>query len=352
MLTSVAAINNVKPTKQRQELPVSGGAPGFFLIVQPLPRGSKSFALRLRRPDGRTAKLTLGRVDLDKREANDDPVLGGTLTLRQARQLSTQIDRERARGVDVVARHQANKLAAADRAADSFTACAREFFIEYRTKRQTRPRRWREDAAILGLSYPVGSDPATTEPKIAKGSVASVWGNRPVAEINGHLIHSVVDQARKRSPNGARRLHSALSVMFGWLLRQRRVAVNPAVGVWRPGPPASRERVLSNAEVVIFWDACGRVGGTFGPLFKTLLLTGCRLREVSGMRRAEITDGVWTISGARTKNHRPLSLTLPLLVREIIHSIPVIEGKVEFVFSYKRSLTGLGFQQGQERTRC
>ena len=139
--------------------------------------------------------------------------------------------------------------------------------------------------------------------------------------------------ARKRSPNGARRLHSALSVMFGWLLRQRRVAVNPAVGVWRPGPPASRERVLSNAEVVIFWDACGRVGGTFGPLFKTLLLTGCRLREVSGMRRAEITDGVWTISGARTKNHRLLSLTLPLLVREIIHSIPVIEGKVEFVFT-------------------
>ena len=43
---------------------------------------------------------------------------------------------------------------------------------------------------------------------------------------------------------------------------------------------------------------------TFGPLLKLLLLTGCRLNEVAGMRRSEIEGGVWTIPGARTKNKR------------------------------------------------
>ena len=58
--------------------------------------------MRFRRPGGRTAKLTLGPVDLSNKEASDEPVVGGPLTLRQARQLAVKIDRERARGIDVV----------------------------------------------------------------------------------------------------------------------------------------------------------------------------------------------------------------------------------------------------------
>jgi hypothetical protein len=46
----------------------------------------------LRRPDGRTAKLTLGRVDLPDVETSDDPVQGAALTLGQARELAEQID--------------------------------------------------------------------------------------------------------------------------------------------------------------------------------------------------------------------------------------------------------------------
>ena len=70
------------------------------MIIQP--SGAKSWAMRFRRPDGRTAKLTLGPVDFSNTEASDEPVLGGPLTLRQARQLAAKIDRERARGIDVI----------------------------------------------------------------------------------------------------------------------------------------------------------------------------------------------------------------------------------------------------------
>jgi hypothetical protein len=80
-----------KPQRVRREIPDSK-AQGLFLIIQPKPSGRKSWAIRLRRPDGRTAKLTLGRVDLPDVETSDDPVQGAALTLGQARELAEQID--------------------------------------------------------------------------------------------------------------------------------------------------------------------------------------------------------------------------------------------------------------------
>jgi integrase len=354
MLTTVAQIRNAKPSKIRQEIPLSGGASGFRLVIQP--SGSKSFAMRPRRPDGRTAKLTLGAVDLDQDETIDEPVLGGALTLRQARQLCNAIDRERARGVDVVAKYRdarvQKRTAAAERTALTFPACAREFFADYRTKRGERPRRWRDDAALLGLRYPVGSDPADAKvkPEIIKGGLAKRWADKAVTELDSRQIHDAIDQARKRgSDSRARKLHVTLSALFSWLKRERRVTVNPVQGVWRPGPPASRERVLTDSEIKIFWEACGAIGSPFGVLFRTLLLTGCRLREVAGMTRAELGDsGVWTVPGTRTKNHRSLVLPLPEFTRGVIGAVPVIEGQAGLVFTTNGATPVSGFSKAKK----
>jgi integrase len=294
--------------------------------------------MRFRRPDGRSCKLTLGSVDLAERETADEPVLGAPLTLLQARQLAAQIDRQRARGIDVVDEYKATRArkraVAVDRAANTFGSCAHEFFATYKTKHKQRPRRWREDAALLGLQYPVGSNPATTEPEVIKGGLADIWRDKPVADIDGHDIHGAVVEARKLGRDGrARKLHVTLSAMFRWLLQQRRVTNNAAHGVWRPGPPADRERLLTDAEIVTFWQACDRLGPPYDALFKLLLLTGCRLREAARMTRGELAGGVWTISGGRTKNHRALSLTLPPMALDIIAGVPVIESEAGFVFT-------------------
>ena len=149
---TTAAVAKYVPQRARREIP-DAKAPGLFLIVQP--SGVKSWALRFRRPDGRSAKLTLGRVDLSDRETSDEPVIGGALTLRQARELANKIDRERARGIDVIAEQKAAKERRRSeretRAANSFGAAAVEFFRDHRTKRGIRPRRWRDDARLLGL---------------------------------------------------------------------------------------------------------------------------------------------------------------------------------------------------------
>src|ERR1700682_4964848 len=104
---TVAAILKYKPHVGRREI-ADSKVQGLYLVVQP--SGRKSWAVRLRRPDGRTAKVTLGPVDLSEVEPSDEPVQGGALTLGQARQLAAQIDRQRARGVDVVAERKAEEL--------------------------------------------------------------------------------------------------------------------------------------------------------------------------------------------------------------------------------------------------
>jgi hypothetical protein len=56
-----------------------------MLVIQP--SGHRSWAMRFRRPDGRPAKLVLGPVDLSDREPEDEPKIGDTLLLGEARVL-------------------------------------------------------------------------------------------------------------------------------------------------------------------------------------------------------------------------------------------------------------------------
>jgi integrase len=319
ILTAVS-VQAYRPKSQRREIPDTKGQ-GLFLIVEPT--GRKSFAIRMRRPDGRTAKLTLGPVDFSDTETADEPTHGAAHTLGQARQRAAEIDRKRKRGIDVIAEIKAEQLrkrsAVADAEANSFTMAVREFFKDYETKKwNTKPRRWRSDAATLGLRYKPGADPATAEPEIIKGGLCETWAKKSVTEIDSYLVHTVVDQARKIKNSTARKLHSALSVLFGWLQRNRRVTINPTGGVWKPGPPAPRDRVLNEAEIKWFWQACDNIGGVFGALYQTLLLTGCRLREPGGMEHDELGDnGVWEVPSSRTKNHLTFLVPLPPLALKI-----------------------------------
>jgi integrase len=198
---------------------------------------------------------------------------------------------------------------------------------------------------LLGLKFlPNCDDPATEEPEVVRGSLADIWRDKPVAEIDGHDIYGAVDSARKHgSPGRARRLAAALSTLFSWLLRHRRIAINPAHGVWRPGPPPPRERVLSDAEIAVLWKACDRVGTPFGELFRVLLVSGCRLREAAQMSRNELVDGIWSVPGSRVKNGRSFSLALPQLALQIIEALPPISS--EFVFSTNGHAPVSGFSK-------
>lgn len=170
------------------------------------------------------------------------------------------------------------------------------------------------------------------------------WGDRPVGKIDGHDIWSVVDEARRlgipgrpvRNPGlseaRGRALFSALSSLFSWLQRQRRVTANPCANAYQPPATKARDRVLSQDEIRWFWLACDGVGEPFKSIFRLLLLTGQRLNEVAGMSRTELRDdGTWHLRGERTKNRRAHVVPLPPLVQSIIAAMPV--GDNQFIFT-------------------
>ncbi len=322
-----AAVRKYKPTKARRR--IRDTTKGLFLVIEP--SGTKSWQMRFRVPGGRIGKLTLGRFDFSGRELEGDPEIGQPLTVAAARMLAAKVHRDRERGLDVIADNKARKhrqrTELEEREANTFGPAARGFINEHAKK---RTRRWFETARLLGLDH------EDDELKDIPGGLAQRWADKPISDIDDHDIWSVVEEARRTSVPGIkprrrgvsearpRALLAALSTMFGWLHEKRKIGRNPCTGLARPEAPEARDRVLSKTEIAWLWRACDSIDASpfgqppFGKIFKLLLLTGQRLREVGGMRRDELDGSMWSIPKTRTKNRRPHQVPLPPLAQKLI----------------------------------
>ena len=337
VLTAIS-VAKLKPKARRYE--VRDTRSSLRLIV--FPSGAKSWIMRFRRPDGRSAKLTLGPVHTEG-ETEGAPVIGGPLTLAGARKLAAEIDLQRASGRDPAADRMAAKRRVPDDAGLTFAVAAQRFISEYAAK---RTRRWIITARMLGLD-PDGS----LRPK----GLAERWVDRPVGTIEGQDIHGVVEEAHKQGVPGTRRIsdgntdilarlmHATLSKMFSWLLSRREVTDNPVRGVAQPEHSEPRERVLADREIVAFWKACDQIASPLGAIFKVMLLTGARRQEVAGMTWVELNRdaAMWELPGTRTKNKRPHRVPLSALVREVITALPKGDGG-NYVFSLNNGRTPVG----------
>ena len=105
----------------------------------------------------------------------------------------------------------------------------------------------------------------TVDGEVIGNSLVQRWADKPVAEIDGHDVYGIVEETRTKGVPGwatmtdgrpsdarAKNMFAALSSMFTWLNRHRRVELNPCAGVHRPEAPAARERVLTETEIVKF----------------------------------------------------------------------------------------------------
>jgi hypothetical protein len=180
-------------------------------------------------------------------ETDGKPVIGAPLTLAGARQLAVELQRDRARGVDVVGRRKVEKLALTTADAKTFGVAAKDFVSLHARPKQ---RRWKLTSRFLGL------DPATLVP--FKDGLADRWRARPLAEITDDDCFALIEECRERGTPGIIRrrvegpsedraagMFATLSTFFRWCIGRRRLKVNPLASLARPKPPASRERVLS-----------------------------------------------------------------------------------------------------------
>ena len=113
------------------------------------------------------------------------------------------------------------------------------------------------------------------------------WGKLKASAITRADVRAVM--IRIDAPIVANQVLAAASAIFSWAIRQEILTVNPCKLVDR-NPTKDRERVLSDAEVVLLWEK-------LDPALKLILLTGQRPGEVAAMQREHIADGWWQMPG-------------------------------------------------------
>jgi integrase len=67
------------------------------------------------------------------------------------------------------------------------------------------------------------------------------------------------------------------------------IDANPAQYVEKPTDEQSRERILSDAELVAIWRAVD-AATDFGAIIRLLMLTGARRSEIADLRWSELAD--------------------------------------------------------------
>ena len=129
---------------------------------------------------------------------------------------------------------------------------------------------------------------------------------------------------RNHSTATAAAARRALSAFFAWCVAEGELGngANPVDGSHRPDDPTPRDRVLTDAELVAVWNACG--DDDFGRATRLLILLGSRRSEVGGMRWSELDfdAGVWTLPAERSKNRRAHTIPLLPAAMAIIESVP------------------------------
>ena len=121
-----------------------------------------------------------------------------------------------------------------------------------------------------------------------------------------------------------------------------------AMGVKPVAKEVSRDRVLGDDEIRLFWQACEDLGQPWGPLGKVLLLTGQRLGEAVGMTDSEITGQTWHLTSQRTKNKRAHDVPLSDAVLVVLGGMERIKSDAEYFHTTTGKTPVSGFAKGRD----
>ena len=155
--------------------------------------------------------------------------------------------------------------------------------------------------------------------KLVQRYLIPSWGELSIDAITRTDVRRVIGTIQ--APMLANQVRLAASAIFTWAVSQDIVPQNPCRGI-EGNATTSRERILSDAEVKMFWPL---LEDNAGRALKILLLTGARPGEVARMRREHIKDGWWELPGKPdghgwkgTKNGISHRVWLAPAVRELI----------------------------------
>jgi integrase len=222
---------------------------------------------------------------------------GNAIGIKEARELARDIMYAVAKGEDPQAEKRAK------RNAGTFAELAERYREDY-AKRHNKS--WRQADALV------------------RRYLLPRWAKLEAKAINRSDVRLTI--GRIAAPVLANQVLAAASAIFSWAVKQEVIAVNPCRGIDRH-ETTSRERVLSDSELPLFWQAFDKAARA-GTALKLILLTGQRPGECSHMRSEHIVDGWWEMPGKPTEgwpgtkngaNHR---VWLPEPVQALLRDMP------------------------------
>jgi len=128
-------------------------------------------------------------------------------------------------------------------------------------------------------------------------------------DIDRRAVASLLGEIESANgPIARNRVRSSLSAFFAWAVSEGLLNANPVQGTAKLDEGGSRERVLTQAELIAIWQAVPK--NQFGDIVRLLLLTGQRREEIGGLRWSEIDFDrrLIVFPAARTKNCREHAL--------------------------------------------
>ncbi|HCL64473.1 MAG TPA: integrase [Rhizobium sp.] len=308
---TVRSVEAEKPGPSRREIP-DGHMPGLFLIIQPT--GGKSWAVRYRH-GARTRKLTIGAF----------PAFG----LADARKAAGDALRAVAEGRDPALEKSLQKAEQADESNLVKNVLGR-YDREYLQK-HNRPNTIAAARSVF------------------RNRLRPAWGNRLISSITRADVKAIRSQISAEGlPAAEIRTLAVMSKFFAWCADKELIEVSPMIGVKPESKAKPRKRFLSDAEIRLFWLACGKVGWPAGDLGRLLLLTGQRREEVSAAAWAEIDleKRIWLIPDHRAKNGEEHEVPLSQAVVDLLKALPTVDGKKTYVIS-----TGASYFQTYSRAK-
>src|SRR6516164_428941 len=212
------------------------------------------------------------------------------ISLGQARRLAQDVMYQKAQGKDPHGERRAQ------RATGTFADLVESYFSQHAEKAN---RSWKQARYLIDRH------------------LLPRWGSLVPNSITRAQVKALMREVT--APVLANQTLAAASAIFSWAIREEvaGVTVNPCLKVKR-NAVTSRERILSDSELPLFWTAFAQAGEA-GQVLKLILLTGQRPGEVSAMKREHIRDGWWEMPGEPdaelgwpgTKNKRSHRVWLP-----------------------------------------
>jgi integrase len=183
-----------------------------------------------------------------------------------------------------------------------------------------------EDVVIRYRKYAAGKNKSWLQPdKLVRKHLLPYWAKLRAADVSRSDVKAMM--ARLDAPIVANQTLAAAGAIFSWAIREEiaGIKINPCQKVER-NKTTSRERVLSDSEVPLFWTAFDSAGLLESMALKLILLTGQRPGEITFMRTEHIQDGWWTLPGEPvaslrwpgTKNGESHRVWLPAPAQKII----------------------------------